>query len=239
MITVIYNISMGSNIDLKKKAIDLRRNGKSYNEIIKTLGIKSKGTLNAWFKNLKLSKKSKKLLEKNNRLAHKRGLFISNTRRSERIKEENKEAYRSGLENIDSISEKELLLIGASIYWGEGSKSERMTSTPLDFSNSDPLMVSVYMKFLRQILKVPEERIGAGIHLYSSTPINKAKKFWALTTGLPENRFFIINQVSKASQGKRPFNILPYGTIAIKVSSRIQFHKVKGMIAGIVEKLTK
>ena len=130
------------------------------------------------------------------------------------------------------------MLIGTALYWGEGSKSERMTSTPLDFSNSDPRMVIVYMKFLRKILKIPEERIRAGIHLYPSTPIDKARKFWAITTNLPEKRFFIINQISRASQNKRPFNTLPYGTIAIKISSRIQFHKVKGMIEGIMQKLT-
>lgn len=55
---------MGSNIHLKEEAIALRRGGKSYSEITKALGIKSKGTLSLWFKNLDLSKKSKDLLEK-------------------------------------------------------------------------------------------------------------------------------------------------------------------------------
>jgi hypothetical protein len=95
------------------------------------------------------------------------------------------------------------------------------------------------MRFVREILKIPEDRIRAGIHLYSSTSIEGARDFWSNATGLPRDRFFIINQVSRASQGKRPFNILPYGTIAIKVSSRIQFNKVKGMIRGIVDNLTK
>lgn len=229
---------MGSNKHLKEKAIYLRRKGRSYGDIRKILNIKSKGTLSHWFKGLLLSENSKMLLEKNNKLAHKRGLFIANNNRDIKIKAENQQAYVQGQKYIASISEKELLLIGAALYWGEGSKSEKMTSTPLDFSNSDPLMVAVYMKFLRKILKVPEERIRAGIHLYQSTSVIKAKKFWAMTTNLPEDRFFIIKQVSRASKGKRPFNILPYGTIAIKVSSRIQFNKVKGMINGIVQKLT-
>lgn len=229
---------MGTNIQLKQEAIALRRNGMSYNNIIKKLGIKSKGTLSLWFKNLKLSNKSKNLLEKNNKLAHDRGLFITNNNRSIRIKKENLEAYNTGKECINLISEKELLLIGAALYWGEGSKSERVTGTPLDFSNSDPRMVSVYMKFIRKILKIPEEKIRAGIHLYPSTSVNKAREFWAITTSLPKDRFYIIKQISRASQGKRPFNILPYGTIAIKINSRIQFHKVKGMIHGIIDKLT-
>ena len=36
--------------------------------------------------------------------------------------------------------------------------------------------------------------------------------------------------------GKRPANTLKYGTAVIKVNNRVQFHKVKGMIEGIVMK---
>ena len=231
----MYNTFMGSNIHLKNTAISLRKNGKSYNSIRKTLGLKSKGTLSHWFKNIKLSKKSLELLDKNNKLAHKRGLFTANKERKIRIEGENKKAYIEGQDYIQSISKKELLLIGAVLYWGEGAKSER-SSVSLNFSNSDPLMISVYMRFIREILEISEERIRAGIHIYPSISADGAKKFWSKITKLPENRFYIITQVSRASQNKRPFNILPYGTVAIKINSRRYFYKVKGMIKGIVLK---
>ena len=224
---------MGSNIHLKNRAISLRRKGKSYNNIRKILGLKSKGTLSHWFKNIKLSKKSIELLNKNNKLAYKRGLFIANKNRKIKIENENKKAFIDGQGYIQSISKKELLLIGAVLYWGEGTKSER-SAVSLNFSNSDPLMILVYMRFIREILKIPEERIRAGIHIYPSISSDEAKKFWSKTTKLPENRFYIITQVSRASQNKRPFNILPYGTLAVKINSRQQFYKVKGMIKGIV-----
>ena len=66
---------MGSNINLKEKAISLRQNGESYNNIRKILGIKSKGTLSLWFKNIKLSKKSLKLLEKKRTCPQKRFIY--------------------------------------------------------------------------------------------------------------------------------------------------------------------
>jgi hypothetical protein len=228
---------MGSNIHLKKKAISLRKKGMSYNNIRKSLKIKSKGTLSYWFKNIEFSKKTKELLEKNNRIAHEKGLFNANRDRKIKIDRENNDAYINGIKLINSISKNELLLIGTSLYWAEGTKSEKINPA-LNFSNSDPLMVSVYMKFLREILKIPEIKIRAGIHIYPSIPENKARKFWSSITKLPEDRFYIITQISRASQGKRPFNTLPYGTIAIKINNRIQFYKIKGMIKGIVEKLT-
>ena len=100
-------------------------------------------------------------------------------------------------------------------------------------------MVSVYMRFIREILKIPEERIRAGIHIYPSISADSAKQFWASVTKLPKDRFYIVTQISRASQNKRPFNMLPYGTVVIKVNSRHQFYKVKGMIKGVVLKTLK
>ncbi len=227
---------MSSNNDLKDKVISLRKKGKSYNEIRKELGIKSKGTISYWLKNIKLPEESRKLLEKNNELSHKRGLFIANDRKKKEIIEVNKTSYDEGIRSIKDISKYELLLIGSSLYWAEGSKSERATPS-LSFSNSDPFMIVVYLRFIREILKIPEEKIRAGIHIYPNISENEAKKYWSTITKLPENRFYIVTQISKSSQGKRPFNILPNGTLAIKVNSRIPFYKVKGMINGIYERL--
>ena len=220
-------------MSLRERAVSLRKNGESYNNIRKLLGIRSKGTLSNWFKGIKLPKKSIELLAKNNKLAHERGLFTANKNRNVRIDNENKKAYTEGQNYIQPISKKELLLIGAVLYWGEGTKSERNAAS-LTLSNSDPLMISVYMRFIREILKIPEEKIRAGIHIYPSISGDEAKKFWSKTTNLPENRFYIITQVSRASQNKRPFNILPFGTVVIKINNRQQFYKVKGMIKGIV-----
>src|SRR4051812_3253276 len=95
---------MGSNLHLKNQAISLRREGKSYNDIIKELGIKSKGTLSLWFKDLILSDESQKILEKNQKLAHDRGLFTANEQRGKKITEENKKAFSEGLQLITEMS---------------------------------------------------------------------------------------------------------------------------------------
>ena len=229
---------MGSNSDLKEKAISLRKDGKSYNSIRKVLGIKSKGTLSFWFRDINLSRQSKKLLEKNNILAHKRGLFKANVERRNKIDHENKIAFDEGGNYISFLSSKELTLIGTALYWGEGTKSEKAPDKRLAFTNSDPYMIKVYMKFIREVLKVSEEKIRAGIHIYPSISSEKARRFWASITKLPEDRFYIVTQISRLSRGKRP-NMLPYGTAVIKVNNRIQYYKVKGMISRIIEQLSE
>ena len=229
---------MSSNINQKEKAIKLRKEGVSYNNIIKILGIKSKGTLNAWFKNLKLSKKSIKLLEKNNKLAHERGLFKANKNRNEKIIIENGLVFTEAFKQIPELFKKDLILIGAALYWAEGMKSQTRTSSALIFSNSDQYMIKIYMRFIREILKTPELKIRAGIHIYPSISPDEAKKFWSNITGLPFDRFYIVNQISKASKRKRPVNKLPHGTLNIRVNDRLHFNKVMGMIEGIIKNLT-
>ena len=225
---------MSSIIHLKTKAIELRKIGKSYSEILKELQLRSKGTLSAWFKDVQLSKQSRLLLEKNNNLAIKRGLHKFNIERSNRIKEENEINRTEGSDLIGRISSRELLIIGTALYWGEGTKSENNSNKNLSFANSDPDMVATFLKFVRDILKIKEDRIRGGIHIYPSINSEKAREYWSVVTGLPTDRFYIVNQISRASQSKRPYNSLPYGTAVIRVCDRKLFFRIKGMIQGLI-----
>ena len=227
---------MSSIIHLKEEAITLRKAGKSYSEILRDLKLSSKGTLSAWFKNVELSSQSQKLLKKNADLAIKRGLHKFNLERSKRIIKENEVARTEGAALIGKISSRELLILGAALYWGEGTKSERnLNNRSLSFANSDSDMVSAYLKFIRDIFKVKEEKIRAGIHVYPNTNLEMAKKYWSKITKLPTDRFYIVTQVSRASQNNRPYNSLPYGTVVIRICDRKLFFRVKGMIQGLTE----
>jgi len=194
--------------------------------------------LSYWFSDLILPRESKRKLEKNIKFAQERGLLEFNKNRTEKIKKENLDAHKNGLEMIKDLSLNDLLLIGTCLYWGEGTKAENKHSNlSLAFSNSDPEMVRVFMKFLRRIFLVNENKIRAGIHIYPSISEDDSRKFWAKITGLPTERFYIVRQISRASQGKRAFNQLPHGTVVIKVNNRLLFFKIKGMIKGIVHQL--
>jgi hypothetical protein len=229
---------MRSHTHLKEKAIELRKAGKSYSEILKALNLPSKGTLSIWFRNIQLDAEEQKRLAKNMKLAVDRGLKSFNESRSKRILEENLKAKLKGQNLIKGLSKRELLLIGATLYWGEGTKAENVGSLKvITFTNSDPKMIAVFVKFVREIWKVKEERIRAGVHIYPTIDPDQAREYWSGITKLPPERFYVVNQVSRASQNKRPFNLLPYGTAVIKIHSRHLFHEVKGMIEGISKEL--
>ncbi len=201
---------------------------------MKELKIPSKGTLSYWFKNIKLTRKEKYRLINNQKLAQERGLTEANKRRTQRIYKENQEAYKDGYNFTGRLSKKELFLIGAALYWAEGTKKQdNLTTEIVEFSNSDPDMIKLYMKFIRVILKPDEERIRAGIYIHDHVNEKEARNFWSKTTKLPSDRFFIVNSLSGSSKLKRPCRRLPHGTLKITISNRLFFYKIKGLIDAL------
>ena len=215
----------------KEQAIQLRLQGKSYNEIRRLLKIPSKGTLSFWFKNLQLTAYAKRRLANNMFLAYKRGLLQFNLDRSKRIKLDNIKRQKEAAKSIGKLTHRELLLVAIALYWGEGYKSGKHPR--LGLTNSDPALIAIFMRFIREILKVSEYKIRTHIHTYPNLDQSVAIKFWSRVTKLPSDNFRIVNQVSRASQGKRPKNSLPFGTLDIRVNSRQLFFTMMGWIDGL------
>ena len=215
-------------------AIKLRLAGKSYGEIAKTLDV-SKGSLSVWFKNLKLTKTAQKLLEEKMIIAQEHNLFENNRRRTQTIQIENQKIKQNAADEIKPLSKYELTLVGASLYWGEGWK--RGTTHLVELANSDPDMVALYLRFLREILQVPEEKLRVSIHVHPNVSTQSAIKFWSKITKIPKERFHITTQISRASQGKRPKNSLPYGTLKLDVCDRQKFQQIKGWIDGLIRQI--
>lgn len=216
----------------RQEAIRLRKAGKSYSEIRKELKIKSKGTLSVWFRELKLSNKERKRLVGNMLLAQKRGLLKFNRERSEIIRNENQRSLKEASASIPQLSQKDLLLVGTALYWGEGTKGDQYRLS-ITFSNSDPAMVVLFMRFVREVLKIQEEKIRAGIRIHPNIKEEGARKFWSKVTRLPVDRFYITKQISSASKLKRLRRFLPFGTVAIRINNRTSFYRVKGYIEGL------
>lgn len=222
----------------KAQATRLRLQGKSYGEIMKELHISSKGTLSYWFRNLKLSEKAKKHLKKNRQLAYKRGLFAFNEKRTKTILAENESIFYQSCQEIQNLSHKELLLIGATLYWAEGINRELSRGYRLaSFTNSDPTMVRVFMRYVREVLLVSDDKIKPGVIIYPNLNAKRVAQFWADIINIPESTFWVSIAVSKASKMRKPSNYLPHGTVHIRISSRQIFHKIQGHIEGIRKKL--
>jgi transcriptional regulator len=138
----------------KSEAIKLRKQGKTYNEISRIIGI-PKSTLASWFKKMPFSREIK---ERNYSKVQKiwaRNITRFNKEQARIAKEKAALIQKEAEKDIDVLSERELLLIGTALYWAEGYKRNRWT---LQFSNSDPAMIKIAIKFFERVCKVPKKR---------------------------------------------------------------------------------
>ncbi len=125
-------------------------------------------------------------------------------------------------------------MIGSALYWAEGYKKQQNTNSPcICFANSDPAMILLFLRFLREIIEVPEKRIRLSIQIHPNLDKKSIVNFWASITDISQERIRTKRCKSRASKGKRPKNTLPYGTADVRVSKRQYFFKIRGWIDGI------
>ena len=216
----------------KKKAIKLRQAGWSIGNISNALGV-SKGSVSAWVHDIVLTKNQTGLL---NRQMH--APDVVEKRRRSRINNEcvKRDAIiEHAGKDISDISDEGLKLIGSALYWAEGRKKGKRMIT---FSNSDPALIKIMMRFLKEICGVPQRRFRGHIHTHSHLNTEAAENYWSTTSGIPRNQFFkTYSKPSKAGKGKA--DPLPFGTLDIYVADVSVYLKVMGWIRKISTILLK
>lgn len=165
----------------KRKAIRLRKQGKSYSQIKKILKL-SKSTLSYWLKDYPLSEQRIKELRDWN---EKR---IENCRKTKQIKREKRlnESFKKAEKDLLPLIKKELLIAGLFLYWGEGAKQ---MDNGLSIANTNPTVIKFSIFWMTQVLKIPKSEIKASLHLYKDMDIRKEHRFWIKETGIPLKQF--------------------------------------------------
>lgn len=169
---------------LRAEAIRLRLQGYTYGQIKRELGL-AKSTLSDWLKNLPLSEDTLKRLSENRE--------ISRDIRVERFRQTYRDRWGSKLSKVLSeqerlltpLSEKELFIAGAFLYWGEGSKHRGWVS----ISNTDPRVILFSLYWMNMILKIPKKKITIRLNLYSDMDITKEILFWSKTLNISKKQF--------------------------------------------------
>ncbi len=215
----------------KNKALELRQKGKSIKEIAKKVGV-VKSTVSFWCRDIKLTSKQieelhKKMI-KGSYKGRMKGARIQYERRIKKIKKYNKE----GIRQIGRLSNRDLLIAGLSLYWGEGSKKTRSVS----LSNSDPKIIKFAIKFLKRTFNIDKNRLGAyiGINRVHRNRIEDVENYWSKITGIPGKQFTKTTLI-KAKNKKNYSNFqVHYGTITIKVrKSADLYYRIIGLIKGL------
>ncbi len=217
----------------KEKAIELRKKGFSYSEILKEIPV-SKSTLSLWLRSIGLAKKQKQRLTEKKLAAALRGAKTRNDYRLAITKEIKNKARHE----IGDMSKRDLWFIGTALYWAEGAKQkEHNISQIVKFSNSDPKMIKIFLGWLQNICSISKSEISFRIALHE-TAINKLAKvqeYWSNITGFPINHFQKIDwKRNKINTRRKNVGDNYYGLLNVYIKNSTNLNrKIEGWIEGI------
>lgn len=165
-----------------QKALFLRKQGKSYSQIKKILGI-SKGTLSCWLKDYPLSKQRIKELRDDNEQR------IEKFRETMRKKKERKllKVYEEQKKIIFPFTKRDFFIASLFLYWGEGGKTR---FNDISISNTDPSVLKFFINSLIKNFKISKKQLKISLHLYEDMNIEKEMKFWSQCLNIPISQFY-------------------------------------------------
>ncbi|MDO8490317.1 MAG: hypothetical protein Q7S47_02775 [bacterium] len=216
----------------KEKAIDLRRQGYSYDEILKIVPV-SISSLSLWLRKIKLSEKQKSRLREKIVECHKKAWVICRQNRISRT-ERVKEIARN---EVGDLSQRDLWLIGIALYWAEGAKQkEYNTGEQVSFSNSDPDMVSLFLSWVYRCLQLGRDDIVCSLYIHENAKnrVEKVKEFWAGHLNIQNDAistYFKKHTVNpyRKNQGEKYMGLI---RIRVRKSAWIN-RRISGWIEGI------
>ena len=218
----------------KDRAIELRKEGKSYSQIQEVLHV-AKSTLSYWLRDIVLSDESQQKISKRASVTSTKALIERNRQQTVIAKERAIRIQQEAREEATCHMNDPLFVAGVALYWAEGYKRGANGSKwkCVDFTNADPEMVQVMMDFFRKFCSVEENRFKVQLIAHSNVDMQSAVRYWSILTEIPEAQFIkTCTSLSVRSNQKRG-NTLTYGTVHIRVYDVKLFFRIIGWIDGI------
>lgn len=194
--------------NIKQKAIELRKQGYSYNMIIQKL-LLSKSTLSNWLREMPFEPNQEVL----NRVKDGR---LKSARYKYKQKITNIKDMRSlAKKELGNISKRDLQMLGIGLYLGEGSKVHEN----IRITNSDPRIIKIGMKWFREVCGLKNENFGLLVHLYPDSNVKKSIEYWSQITGINKKQFNKTQIDRRINKSQKKKHMLPHGTLHINVKS--------------------
>jgi len=205
----------------------LRREGHSVKRIAAALGV-SVSSVSRWTRDIVLSQEQLNALREADPVRSRSRVGVESQRRAARA------ARRAAQQHGRELARQPTALHqqGCMLFWAEGRKKRNT----LQFTNSDPDMMALFIRFLRVSYEVPDHRIAFSVSCFLNSGLTLAEiEAWCLgRVGLPPTclRGASVNRPSKASRWRR--NVLVYGTAQVAVHSTFITQSIFGAIQEYV-----
>ena len=175
---------------LKNRVIELRKEGKSYSEINSALGVKiPQSTLSYWCHRVTLPENYAEIIRGKIAIGASKGRAIALVTNEIRRKQHLETLKQNNNFAKDLFKNNDVAKIAlAMLYLGEGLKWK--AGRALRLGSSDPDIVKIYIKLLRQCYGIKSIKLRARIGYRADQDINELTKYWSKITDLPRSSFY-------------------------------------------------
>lgn len=131
-------------------------------------------------------------------------------------------------ENLNALEQK-LKIAGIMLYWAEGT----LRGNTVDLANSNPQMVAIFLRFLREVCGIKEDRLRVYLYAYSYQDIDALKLYWHKITKIPLSQFTkpYIRQGNKNLSGRK----LLYGLVHIRYNDKRLLNHIENWINECID----
>lgn len=130
-------------------------------------------------------------------------------------------------ENL-TVAENNLKIAGIMLYWAEGT----LKGSTVDLANSNPQIIKIFLKFLREICGVDEKRLRVYLYGYDYQDVSMLKTYWNKITGIA------IKQFTKPYIRKGTPNLckrkMLYGMVHIRYNDKKLLEKIRFWIDSYI-----
>ena len=124
---------------------------------------------------------------------------------------------------------------GISLWWAEGTKALRdkrwkaAMSYPVEVTNTDPQIITIFLEFLRKDIGVDEGKLRAQIQIHEGDSQPELETFWSEITDIPLEQF---NKTIIRPIGNKPGK--SRGTCKVRFGNKTIYLKLERMWQDIV-----
>jgi transposase-like protein len=220
--------------DLHEQALKLREQGWSVNDIALELGI-ARSTAWQWVRHLPLDRDSERATRKREHAK------LMTDGRWERHRQERDERHAAAVASVASetgpLSDREVLLLGAAIYWCEGAKGKPWRpASQIVFVNSDLGLIRLFLRFLT-LAGVGDERVSFRLYIHETADVDAAEQWWMDGLGVGRERFQPVSlKRHKVPVNRKNIGADYHGCLAVSVR---RYREIYWRIEGLIEAMLR
>ena len=191
---------MRALVQEKNKAIKLRKQGLSYQEILREVPV-AKSSLSLWLKDLPLTKSEKQVLKKRKNKNITRGRIKAAAELRKRRLEREAVWFEEAREIFERHNNEPLFHTGVALYWAEGAKRV----TQWSFSNSDEAMNLIVIEWLGRYCGIRKQDLFFRLYIHKPYAHENCEGWWQQKLQvLPQQFMTTIYKPTQLGVKKRP-----------------------------------